>query len=153
MFIDDEANILNALRRSLRDLPWEMVFHTEPQDALKDLESREFAVLVSDYKMPDINGVEFLEYCRFRQRNAVRIILSAFAEKDAVLEAVNKAEIYRFITKPWDDDQLRMMIRSAMELSELMNEKERLLEVIQEQEDVIAEQQQLLNGFKQRASN
>ncbi len=153
MFIDDEANILNALRRSLRDQPWEMVFHTQPQDALKDLETREFAVLVSDYKMPEINGVEFLEYCRFRQRNAVRVILSAFAEKDAVLEAVNKAEIYRFVTKPWDDDQLRMMIQSAVELSELMNEKERLLEVIQDQEETIAEQQQLLNGFKQRADS
>lgn len=139
MLIDDEENIVRALKRSLRSQGWEIVIHVDPHEALRDLEAGEYSVIISDYRMPAINGVEFLEYCRFRQPDAIRIVLSAYADKDAMLEAINTAQIYRFLTKPWDDTELQMVIREAIEKYDLIRETRRLSAIVKAQRNELDE--------------
>lgn len=139
MLVDDEENIVKALKRSLRTLGMEICVHTDPHEALRDLEARDFAAIISDYRMPEISGVDFLEYCKFRQPDTVRIILSAYADKDAMLEAVNTAQIFRFLTKPWDDKEMQMIVREAVEKYELVKETQRLMKVVEAQRSTLNE--------------
>jgi DNA-binding NtrC family response regulator len=139
MLVDDEENIVRALSRSLRSTGWEIVTYTNAHEALLDIEKREFAAIVSDYRMPAINGVEFLEFCKLRQPDTVRIILSAYADKDAMLQAVNTAQIFRFITKPWDDKELIMVLKQAIEQFKLVQETRRLRKIVKEQRSALEE--------------
>lgn len=142
MLVDDEENIVRALRRSLRGLGFEICTHTNPHEALRDLQSRDFSVIISDYRMPEISGVSFLEYCKFRQPDTVRIILSAYADKDSMLEAVNTAEIFRFMTKPWDDMELQVTVREAVEKYDLIREARKLREIVARQRSTLEELEQ-----------
>lgn len=147
LFVDDEPNVLRALQRSLRKEPWEVVTCDDPHEALRRIENEEFAVVVSDYRMPAINGVEVLEYCRFRQPAAMRLILSAYTEKRGMLDAINNAQISRFITKPWDDKDLTSILSNAVETSHLKREKEELLRLVENQRQELIEQYQMLQVF------
>lgn len=147
MFVDDEENVLRSLQRSLRRQPWDIITYTDPHEALHHLQREEFAVVVSDYRMPGINGVQFLEYCRFRQKNAVRVILSAHTEKNGMLEAVNTAQIYRFLTKPWDEGELIGVLKNAIETYQLKEEKDELLMLVEDQRRELTEQRRTLQAF------
>lgn len=127
MLVDDEENILRSLKRLLRGPQWEIDTFTNAHEALGALERQPYALVVSDFRMPEINGVEFLEYCKLRQPDTVRIVLSAQCDRSAVIDAINKAQIYRFISKPWDDDELVMTVRGALDNYRLLSENRRLL--------------------------
>ena len=150
MFVDDEQNVLNALQRTLRHKRWDIVVYNNPHEALAHLEREQFAVVVSDYRMPEINGVQFLEYCRFRQKHAVRIILSAYTEKNGMLDAINTAQIHRFIIKPWDEQALVSMIENALETYNLLEEKDQLLRLVEEQREKLSKQRRTIEAFEQR---
>jgi DNA-binding NtrC family response regulator len=85
------------------------------------LATHEVQVVVSDQRMPDMNGTEFLSRVRKLYPGTVRIILSGYAELESVLGAINRGEIYRFYTKPWDDQALRDNIREAFRYHALMH--------------------------------
>lgn len=114
MLVDDELNVLKALRRSLRAESFRIVYENDPHTALRRIERESFAIIMSDFRMPTINGVELLEYSKYRQPAAVRLILSAYADREILLNAINTAEIYRFLAKPWDDTELASTLHSAM---------------------------------------
>lgn len=114
--VDDEVNVLNALKRLFMDDDYEILTSSSAADGLKKLEA--FApvqIVISDYRMPEMNGVDLLrEVCR-RWPETVRIVLSGYADTAAVVAAINEGQIYRFIAKPWNDDELRISIASAVE--------------------------------------
>lgn len=118
LIVDDEVNVLHALNRSLRqhmtgeDVRIEM--HTEPEHALQRCTEVAFDVVISDYRMPAIDGVTFFKMVKQIQPDAVRLMLSASSEMQAVINAVNEAEVFRYITKPWQDDELEQVIRHAI---------------------------------------
>lgn len=114
--VDDEANVLRALERIFLDDDFEIYTATSGDEGLKllatDLEPQ---VVISDYRMPGMTGVEFLREVCNRWPDTVRIVLSGYADTAAIVEAINEGQIYKFIPKPWNDDELRITIIKAVE--------------------------------------
>lgn len=115
LLVDDEPNILSALRRSLASIdvtrldgeaPKLQAF-TSPEAALEHCEEHEFDLIMTDYRMPTMDGVQFLTRLMDIQPSTPRVIISGYADRDAIIAAINEAQLTRFIQKPWDDNELR----------------------------------------------
>ncbi len=134
MVVDDEKGVLNALKRSMRSRGWILTTFTEPEEALNKAATEEFDLVISDYRMPTMDGVTFLKEMKAIQPDAFRIILSGQADMNAVLLAINEAEIYRFITKPWNDDELAVAITQALEHRQMIVDNRRLADLVRKQQ-------------------
>ncbi|MDZ4202286.1 MAG: response regulator [Gallionella sp.] len=124
LLVDDEQNVLNALRRELKD-HFEIETFDNPVSALERCGENHFDLVVSDYKMPEMNGLEFLK--RFGQihPDSARIVLSGEADIDALLRTINETHIYRFIAKPWEKADLLSSIQQALAYREATLENRR----------------------------
>lgn len=126
LLVDDEVNVLRALRRVLRSEPIEVRTATRAAEALTMLDAHPAQVVVSDQRMPDATGVDLLATVRERHPDVIRLLLSAFTEVDTAIDAVNRGQVHRLIAKPWNDDELRATLRQAFEQWDLTNEVHRL---------------------------
>ena len=135
LFVDDEESILKALKRFLRKQPYEVFTANGGQEALDFLEKYEkpVALIVSDQRMPSMNGAEFLEKAKKIYPDAIRFLLTGYSDMDAIIDSVNKGEIHKYITKPWNDDDLMLQIKQGLEHYGLKEENKRLLAVTREQ--------------------
>ncbi len=126
LLVDDEESILSSMRRLLR--PDGYCIHTarSGQDGLEVLASAPIGVIVSDQRMPMMSGAEFLGEVKRRFPDTMRIVLSGYTELNAITDAINQGAIYKFLTKPWDDDLLRSHIREAFEVFEMRSANRRL---------------------------
>ncbi|RBA22882.1 response regulator [Herminiimonas fonticola] len=119
LVLDDEINVLHALQRTLRqifpDKDFRIEIFSDPEQALLRVGEVSFDIIVSDYWMPGINGIDFLKTVKSIQPDAVRLILSASTEFSTVMEAINQAEIFRFISKPWSQEELKKIFLLAIE--------------------------------------
>ena len=140
--VDDEVSLLRVLELGLRDLSIEVITASSGQEGLKWLEEREIAVVLSDQMMPEMNGIEFLGQVRERWPDTFRIMLTAYADLNTVMAAVNEGEIHRFLTKPWRMEELKMAIGQGMERHTLIKENQDLL-------DQLEERNRELQGFNQ----
>lgn len=126
LVVDDEANILAALGRLFRRDGYRLLRAESGSAALAILAEHEVGVILSDQRMPGMTGVEFLSRARERWPDAVRIMLSGYTELSCVTDSVNQVAIYKFLTKPWDDDALRETVRKAFQLYRVTRENTRL---------------------------
>lgn len=133
VLVDDEANILKSLTRALSKQQWKVSTFTSPTEALEQLSENTIDMVISDYRMPEMDGVEFLSLFRQKHPEAVRIILSGQADVDSVMAAINRAEVYRFITKPWDNYELLITLEKALEFNQLRLENEALANTVRKQ--------------------
>lgn len=113
LVLDDEPNILRALKRLLRRDGYELHTATTAQEALEILATKEFQVVLSDQRMPEMTGTDFLSRVKELYPDTIRIVLSGYTDLESVTDAINRGAIYKFLTKPWDDEQLRNQIREA----------------------------------------
>lgn len=154
LLVDDEANILNALRRLFAaPLPsggkLAVESFTAPREALKRAtEGIAFDAVITDYRMPEMNGVDFLNAFQSIQPNAVRLILSGYADFESLLGAINQAHIYRFIAKPWHDAELRTALEQALAHHDLLLENQRLADEVRAQRGVISRQELALRRLE-----
>lgn len=126
--VDDERNVLRALERIFLDDDYEIVLAGSGDEGLKILEeSGPFQVIISDYRMPAMSGVEFLRVVYERHPETVRIVLSGYADTGAIVAAINDGHIYKFIPKPWNDDELRVTIQNCLERYFLQKRNRELL--------------------------
>ena len=123
LFVDDEPSVLSSVRRLLRREGWKLVTATGGQEGLEQLEAQPVDLVVSDMRMPGMDGAAFLKEVKARYPNAVRIILSGYSERDAVTRAFADADIHDMISKPWDDDQLKAIIRNALHQSDTQDQE------------------------------
>lgn len=114
LFVDDEPAVLRAFRSLFFEEPVEVISVSNATEAIAVLESREIAVLVTDYIMPSINGLELLERVKHSFPDCMRILVTGYADIEIALEAINRGEVYRFVTKPWDAAELRGMVLDAV---------------------------------------
>ena len=133
LFVDDEVNILRAVQRLLRNEPCRVLTASRGAEALELLASDAAQVVVSDQRMPEMNGVELLLAIRDRHPDAVRMMLTGYTEMNVAVEAINHGEIYRLITKPWNDEELKATLRQAFDHYDLKSEIRRLNQVTREQ--------------------
>ena len=128
LIVDDEENVLKSLLRSLHKETYKIDVTTSPREALRMLREadRPYAVVVSDQRMPQMEGVSLLEKAREISPDTIRIILTAFADTQLAIEAINHGAVYRFLTKPWNDGDLRITFRQAVSHFELICENKRL---------------------------
>jgi diguanylate cyclase (GGDEF)-like protein len=119
LILDDEENILRALTRLLRRDGYRILTAKTPQEAFVLLAAHDVQVIVSDQRMPDMTGTEFFSSVKEMYPRTVRLILSGYTDLKSVTDAINRGSIYKFLTKPWDDELLRGEIAQAFEGSRL----------------------------------
>ncbi|MCH2187294.1 response regulator, partial [Myxococcota bacterium] len=115
LFVDDETNILKAIQRLLRAEPVEILTAQRPEEALALLERTDVQLVVSDHPMPGMSGADLLSVVRERHPDIVRVMMTGYTHMDVAVEAINRGEIYRLITKPWNDDELRVTLKQALD--------------------------------------
>ncbi|MDB5758165.1 MAG: hypothetical protein JWM30_1454 [Burkholderia sp.] len=159
LLVDDEPNILSALKRLLRRDSYNILTAASGKEGLELLAKQEIDVIVSDQRMPGMTGVDFLRTVKTLHPDTVRIVLSGFTELQSVTDAVNEGAIYKFLTKPWDDNQLREHVAQAFHHKEMVDENRRLTLEVQtanhhlatanrQLEDVLEQKQQQITRGK-----
>jgi len=142
LLVDDEENIVAALRRLLRSEGWLVLSATSAEQALQLLARHEVDVILSDQRMPGMTGVELLRRARQLYPETIRLVLSGYTELQSITDAINEGAIYKFLAKPWDDEQLRAHLREAFALKEMADQNRRLGREVQAANRELAE----LNG-------
>lgn len=131
LLVDDEENILNALNRLLRRSGYHILTASSGQEGLALLEQHKVGVIITDQRMPQMTGSEFLFQVKEHYPDTVRIVLSGYTELGSITDAINQGAIYKFLTKPWDDQLLRDNIEEAFRQYELQSENQRLTHELQ----------------------
>jgi two-component system NtrC family sensor kinase len=131
--VDDEENVLKSLCRLFMDDDYDLITATSGEAGLEELDNNpDVQLVISDYRMPGMNGVDFLKEVCVRRPDTVRIVLSGYADTAAIVAAINEGQIYKFIAKPWNDDELRVTIAKALELYFLQKENFSLTKELQD---------------------
>lgn len=133
LVVDDEEIVLVALRETLRQLGLEVTAMTDPVEALACLRSQPFSIVVSDHQMPRLTGLEFLAEARQIQPRASRILITAVLNVSTVIDAVNRAEICRFLLKPWQREELVATLDAGIERFERLDALHRRVDLLEEE--------------------
>lgn len=133
LLVDDEANILNALRRLLRPLGYEITLAGSGEEALALLDEARPDLVISDMRMPGMQGAQLLAAVRERDPSIMRVLLTGYAEVASAVAAINEGGVYRYISKPWDDGLLIGTLQQALEVRGLARERQRLQALTEEQ--------------------
>jgi len=113
--VDDEPNVLSSLKRLFLDDDYTILTATSADEGLKVLEQEHIQLVISDFRMPSMNGVEFLRKVYTQWPDTVRMVLSGYADASAIVSAINEGHIYKFVPKPWNDDDLKVTVSNAIE--------------------------------------
>lgn len=147
LFVDDEPYVTAALKRAFRREPYEILTAGSAKQALDLLAGEEIQVVVSDEKMPEMSGSEFLGIVCERYPKTIRMILTGQASLEAAIRAINEGQVYRFFTKPCNEVDLKFSIRQALQQRDLALQSRRLLREYQKQAAVLAELERLNPGI------
>ncbi len=139
LFVDDEKNVLKAMQRIFRRENYKLYFAVSAKEALDILSKELVHVVISDHRMPEMTGAELLKEVKKQYPKTIRIMLTAHADVNAIMAAVNEGAVYKFITKPWNEDDLRLTISLALEQYDLIKENKYLKEVHDAQQKKISQ--------------
>ena len=128
LFVDDEEKVQLALKRLFFSDKYEIYTASSGQEALKIIKDTSIDLIISDQRMPGMTGVDFFIESINIIPDAIRIILTGYADMDAAIGAINKGNVYKFIMKPWENDDLKLSVEKALEHYELIKENKRLNE-------------------------
>lgn len=145
--VDDEPNILHSLKRLLRKEDYRLLTASSGTDALELLEHNEVNLVVSDQRMPDMSGTEFLSRVKDAYPHIMRIILTGYTEVDSITESINKGHIFKFFLKPWNDNALQLEFRQALEQYDLIQANKRLDDTIVQQNKQLKEVNERLEAM------
>ncbi len=137
LIIDDEEFVRKALIRALRDEPYEVIEAEDARTALQILREKDVDIVISDLKMPGLNGLSLLKIVKDHYPDIIRIMLTGFGDMDTAIRATNEAEVFRFFTKPWNRKELISGLEQAMRIRKLKKENQRLMHQLEEQINLI----------------
>jgi two-component system response regulator HupR/HoxA len=137
LVVDDEPDILRSFTFNYGD-DFQVMTAASGAQGLQLLETQEPAVIVADQRMPAMSGTEFLERSMTLRPEAMRIILTGYTDIDAIVQAINTSRIYRYVTKPWESEELRLTLRRAVEAFHLVRENARLVEKLRQANERLA---------------
>lgn len=164
LLVDDEPNIVSALKRLFRRDGYRIITAASGQEGLQRMAEYEVDVVLSDQRMPGMTGVEFLRRAKELYPDTVRMVLSGYTELQSITDAVNEGAIYRFLTKPWDDERLRVHVQEGFHQKGLADENRRLAHEVRQAgeelttvnarlEKILNSQQAQIDLEEARASN
>jgi two-component system probable response regulator PhcQ len=151
VIVDDEPHVLKALGRLLRDENYALSTTTHPGEAIDAVKRAPVSLIVSDYEMPEMNGIDLLKLVKTMSPETIRIILTGKADMAATVRAINEGEVFRFVTKPWDDEDLKITIRHALMQYDLWSENRQLVRTVQAQQDALREIEEQYPGISKGA--
>ena len=135
--VDDEENILHSLKRVLRKEGYQLLTATSGEEGLKCLKEHDVHLVISDQRMPGMSGTDFLARVKESYPDTVRIVLTGYTEVDSITDSINKGHIYKFILKPWNDQNLKLEIKQGLEQYDLLQINKRLhIKVLQQNEEL-----------------
>lgn len=137
LIVDDEEMILKSICRVLRNESYRILTANNAKKGLAMLQDHDVHLIISDHKMPGMNGIDFLKRIKREYPQILTIMLTGNAEIEIAMNAINEAGVYKFILKPWDDNYLKVTIRRALETLELINERNSLLEQVKTQDTLL----------------
>jgi DNA-binding NtrC family response regulator len=125
LYVDDEVNNLNSFKAAFRRY-FNIYTAQSAKEGRKLLEAEEIGVIITDQRMPGETGIEFLESVLPIYPDTIRILLTGFSDINAVIGAINRGQVYKYLVKPWQDEELKMYIENALELYNLRKENKDL---------------------------
>ncbi len=137
LIVDDEENVRHAVARALRGEGYELRFAGSGMEALTLLRLEPADMVLSDHMMPEMTGLELMRQVAKEFPNTLRIILTGYADLETAIAAINEGEIYRFLTKPWDQVELQLTVRLGFDRLLLERENRHLLATVKRQSDFI----------------
>ncbi len=126
LYVDDEENNLNSFKATFRR-DFDVTVAISGAEAIELIKQKDFELIITDQRMPGMTGVEFLSSIIKDHPDPIRILLTGYADIQAVIDAVNKGQIYQYVSKPWDEQQLRVIISNAFEIFSLRRENKELM--------------------------
>ncbi len=127
LYVDDEQNNLISFKATFR-MKYAVFTAISGEEAIKILDSQPIDIIVTDQRMPNMTGVEFLESILEKHPDPMRILLTGYADLNAVIDAVNKGKIFHYLTKPWNEEELDMTIKRAYDVYKLKKDEKELTE-------------------------
>ena len=150
LFVDDEENILSSLRRGLIDEDYECFFASSGKAALEIIENKVISVIVTDMRMPGMDGLTLLKEVKEKSPNTIRIVLSGYTQLQQILATINQVDIFKFITKPWKlEEEFKVVIDQALEYYNLLMDSENLKKALENRN---AAYQNMLKNIEDRIS-
>lgn len=146
LLVDDEPNVLKALSRLLKE--YHLSTAGSSEEALIMAENLQFDLVITDYKMPGINGVDFLILFKRMQPDAIRIVLSGFADLEGVQHAINDAEVFRFINKPWSNLEITSVVKNGLAHRRMLLENRALADQVRTQQKLLAEKDAIIKTLE-----
>ncbi len=138
LLLDDELDILKSLTRVLR-FDYQVVSFSNGHDALAYLEEHRMSIIISDMRMPEMDGAEFLTRSRAISPDSIRFLLTGHSDIKSTIKAVNEGGIHTYIAKPWDNEGLKLTLSKASELLELRRQKQALTNALQQKNELLSE--------------
>ncbi|MBL1264727.1 response regulator [Methylomicrobium sp. RS1] len=146
LVVDDEPNVLRSISRLLKD--YQVTSFLNGEEALAAALKMPFDLVISDYQMPGMNGVEFLTFFKAIQPDTVRMILTAYADLNSIQHAINEAEIFRFINKPWNPVELINAVTRGLEHKHILMENKTLADEVRRQRLLLEQKEAILNALE-----
>ena len=149
LVVDDEEMVLTSINSFLTlETDYEVVTFTDPEQALEYLGDHEADLVISDYFMPQMDGITFLGKVRDLRPETTRILLTGYSDKENAIKAINEVGLFQYIEKPWDNDHLRIVLRNGLEKQQLMRTlQQKVEEINRAYSDLQGIQQEILKTF------
>src|SRR6266702_4252355 len=146
LVVDDEPDVVKSVQDLLR-LEYRVLGATRAKAAMEIMRDEEVHVVMTDQRMPEMTGVEFLRQIRGDYPEAIRLLFTGYADIRAVIDAINQGNVYRYITKPWDPEELQSVIKQAAEQYDLLAERQRLLTELKTKNEELEKANALQQAF------
>lgn len=137
LYVDDEINNLNSFKAAFRR-DFNIYTAQSAREGRKILDSNEIGVIITDQRMPGMTGIEFLESILPVYPDTIRILLTGFSDLNAVMDAINRGQVYKYLVKPWQNDELKLYIQNALEIYHLRRENKELAMKLQQANQQLA---------------
>jgi DNA-binding NtrC family response regulator len=149
LLVDDEEMVLTSIKSFFAiETDYKLATYTSPIKALEDVEENRFDLVISDYLMPEMDGITFLAKVKEKRPLIPRILLTGYADKENAIKAINNVGLYQYIEKPWDNEDLRLIIRNGLEKTVLLKQlEEKIQQVERAQRDLSEVQKDILRVF------